>query len=418
MLYLDDATLLEEHGAELSLRRGHFAVQDGVGGAVRAIDNIPAHATTLRCAGRLVTRAFAIGHHHLYSALARGMPMPTTAPDSFVAVLERIWWNLDRQLDADIIRASALAGGLEALRRGCTFIVDHHSSPNAAAGSLHRIAEALEELGLGHLLCIEISDRDGAAARDAAFAETTDFLATHHGLVGLHASFTVGDATLERAIALADEHATGLHLHVAEAESDQAHCLATYGCRVVERLDRHGALNSPATILAHALHLADDERARLAERPVWVAQCTESNQNNAVGRFDPWGLSQRILIGTDGMHHDALRAARAAYLDAPPARRMAPSDAWQRLRNTWRYLAENRIADDANDLIVFDYRSPTPITAGNFAAHACYGLTSADVHSVIRQGRLVIEARRACGVDEAAILAHAREAATRLWKKL
>ena len=40
-------------------------------------------------------------HTHIYSGLAPlGMPVPTTAPANFVAILEQVWWRLDRALDA------------------------------------------------------------------------------------------------------------------------------------------------------------------------------------------------------------------------------------------------------------------------------------------------------------------------------
>ena len=38
-------------------------------------------------------------HHHLYSALARGMPAPPATPTNFLSILENVWWRLDRALD-------------------------------------------------------------------------------------------------------------------------------------------------------------------------------------------------------------------------------------------------------------------------------------------------------------------------------
>ena len=47
-------------------------------------------------------------HTHLYSGLAPlGMPAPAVAPTSFVQILERIWWRLDRALDAASLAAAA-----------------------------------------------------------------------------------------------------------------------------------------------------------------------------------------------------------------------------------------------------------------------------------------------------------------------
>ena len=73
-----------------------------------------------------VTPGLVCAHHHLYSALARGMPAPPTAPTTFLGVLEQIWWRLDTALDLEMLEWSAKLGALEALEAGCTAIVDHH----------------------------------------------------------------------------------------------------------------------------------------------------------------------------------------------------------------------------------------------------------------------------------------------------
>ena len=84
----------------------------------------------------VTTGGLVCAHHHLYSALARGMPPPPATPRSFPEVLEQVWWRLDRALDLDLVRWSALLGAVEALEAGTTAIVDHHASPAAIDGSL------------------------------------------------------------------------------------------------------------------------------------------------------------------------------------------------------------------------------------------------------------------------------------------
>ena len=191
------------------------------------------------------------------------MPPPSRSPSSFVEMLELIWWNLDKQLDEAMVRASGLVVAMEAARSGSTFVIDHHASPNAASGSLHVLAEAFDRVGVDHLLCYELSDRDGPERLKAGLEETDCYLKSHQGLVGLHASFTVSDPLLERAVDLANMNDTGVHIHVAEAESDEEHSRAQHGQSVIERLERAGALVHPQTILAHCLHLDDEERAQV-----------------------------------------------------------------------------------------------------------------------------------------------------------
>jgi cytosine/adenosine deaminase-related metal-dependent hydrolase len=66
------------------------------------------------------TPGLVCAHHHLYSALARGMPPPPATPTSFHSILEQIWWRLDTALDLDMLRASARLGAVEALLAGTT----------------------------------------------------------------------------------------------------------------------------------------------------------------------------------------------------------------------------------------------------------------------------------------------------------
>ena len=84
----------------------------------------------LELAGALVLPGLVNAHTHLYCALARGMPGPSAPPRSFLEILERVWWRLDRALDAEAIELSALAGAIEAALSGTTLLVDHHSSPS------------------------------------------------------------------------------------------------------------------------------------------------------------------------------------------------------------------------------------------------------------------------------------------------
>lgn len=417
MLYLRDATFVGWR--TLRMRRGHLAVEPGAAGGVRFVARIPRGAQALDCSGRLVTKSFVIAHHHLYSALALGMPFPARAPRTFVETLQLIWWNLDRALDTDMIRASALAGGIEAAKCGATFIIDHHSSPNAVHGSLDVIAAALDEIGLSHLLCVELSDRDGAKCLDAGLRETDRYLKRRQGLVGLHASFTVSDALLGRAVALAQQHDTGIHVHVAEAASDEAHSVRRHGQRVLERFSAAGALRSPKTLLAHGLHLDRKERGLFRRSPAWLVQSSQSNQNNGVGDFDRTGLGPRTLLGTDGMHGDMLDSTRAAYFAARARGGMAPMDAYQQLRRAHEYLSQNDfVGDGANNLVVLDYAPATPVTPENLAAHFLYGLGRAHVESVISRGRLIVRGRRMATVNEEKVRQFTRKQAERLWRRL
>ena len=208
----------------------------------------------IACDGVLVVPGNVCAHTHLYSALARGMPYALDAPTDFLQILQRVWWRLDRALDEDSVRASALAGGMEALLSGTTTLVDHHASPNAIDGSLDVIADALGSLGVRSVLCYETSDRDGpAGARrhrgEPALPRSPRPLA--RGMVGAHASFTLSDETLLACAAVGP-----LHVHVAEDGVDGG---------AVERLSQLGILDEH-TLLAHGVHLGEAELEPSAPR--------------------------------------------------------------------------------------------------------------------------------------------------------
>lgn len=372
------------------------------------------------CTGRIVTRAFGCGHHHIYSALSRGMPALPKPPKNFVEILQSIWWRLDKKLDHDMIEASALVTGLYCAKNGVTFLIDHHASPFAIEGCLEIIAKTLEHLGLGHLLCYELSCRDGEAIKEQGLSETDAFLSSgKKGHVGLHASFTVDDDLLWRAVELARKHHTGIHIHVAEGREDQEHCLATYGKRIVHRLAEAGVLDLSLSILGHCIHLDESEREIVRKSPCWIVQNSESNLNNHVG-LGQYNDLPRVLLGTDGMHSDMIRSAQAAYFLAGQVEdNMTPQEAWRRLRAIHTYTAAYGVSGDTrNNIVILEYDSPTPLTADNFPGHFCYAFDARHVHTVISQGRVIVEDHRLVNGEEADILAYANEQAQRLWSML
>ena len=115
------------------------------------------------------------------------MGAPKKNPENFNEILEYVWWSLDKCLDAEMIEASALYTAMASLKNGVTFVIDHHASPFAIGGSLDIIASAFEKVGASHLLCYEISDRDGTQKAQEGLMETAEYLEENQGLVGLHA---------------------------------------------------------------------------------------------------------------------------------------------------------------------------------------------------------------------------------------
>ncbi|MEA3444841.1 MAG: amidohydrolase family protein [Bacteroidota bacterium] len=421
-ILLKNATYIDWQSLEF--KNADILIEEGEPGKIRFLSSnekhdIPSNAKSLDCTGKYVTKSFAVGHHHAYSALARGMGAPKKSPENFSEILKYIWWTLDKALDKEMIEASALYTAIACAKAGSTFVIDHHASPNFIEGSLEIIAVAFEKVGISHLLSYELSDRDGPKKFEAGLCETENYLKQNQGLIGLHASFTLSDKSLEKAAGLMKQYNSGVHIHVAEDECDYQQCLEVHHKWVVDRLDDFGLLGSSKTILGHCLHLDEIERATIKNSPAWVVQNTESNLNNKVGYFNSEGLGDRIFMGTDGMHSDMLQSAKAAFFVGQGFDNIDFNSAYLRFRNVHNYLKDNNFSGDGeNNLIILDYDSPTEFNQDNFLGHFIFGLNSNHIQHVISKGKIIVENRKIQTVDENEILKFSREQSLRLWERM
>lgn len=420
-LLLKNATYIDWKTLEFSIK--NMLVRENVSSIQFITDSetgaVDPGTEIMDCTGRLVTKSFAVGHHHVYSALSRGMIGPKENPQNFFEILKYVWWTLDKCLDPAMIESSALVTAMACLKAGSTFVIDHHASPFAVKGSLEIIAKAFEKVGVSHLLCYEISDRDGVPVAREGLSETENYLRDHQGLVGLHASFTVDEPTLGKAVDLMKRYKTGIHIHVAEDAYDQGQSINKHGRRVIERLEKAGVLSSPKTLLVHCLYLEENEKELIRNSPAWVVQNCESNLNNNVGYFSGAGLGENIMLGTDGMHSDMLQSAKAAFFVGQRYDNITFESAYQRFRNVHRYLSDNSFKGDGdNNLVILDYDSPTPVLRENFFGHFLFGITSNHITDVISNGRLVLKDKKIMTVDENDILKESKQQAERLWSKI
>jgi putative selenium metabolism protein SsnA len=387
---------------------------------------------------KLVMPGLINAHTHLYSAFARGLTKAQRAAD-FSSVLRNLWWRLDSALSLEDVYYSALAGLLDSVRHGTTTLIDHHASPGAVRGSLAAIRKAVTEVGLRACLCYEVSDRDGPGVSQAGLEENAEFIRDCRdcangrmaALFGLHASFTLHDATLEKASALGRELKTGFHIHVAEAPSDQAITRKRTGMRVVERLHKAGILG-PRTIAAHCVHVNPREIGLLAETRTVAVHNPQSNLNNAVGIADLPGMMRkgvRVGLGTDAMTANLLEEVRVGVWSQHLARQDASSGFAEVTAALFQGnpglaraifdlpLGELREGCPA-DLAVFDYDPPTPLAAGNILGHLVFGVSQAAADTTIVGGRVLMENKRlVLDLDEARVCARSRELAAKLWQR-
>ncbi|HEY65948.1 MAG TPA: putative aminohydrolase SsnA [Caldilineae bacterium] len=431
---MDERMPLVEDGAVLI--RGDTI--EAVGASTALTQRYP-DAERLDAHGQWIMPGNICAHTHFYGLFARGMALPG-APRDFPEILRELWWPLDRALRPEGIRLSALMCLADAIRHGTTTLIDHHASQACVDGSLDMIAEAVEEAGLRACLCYEVSDRAGSDVAAAGIRENVRWLKRIAqekpprlaGLFGLHASLSLSDETLARCVAEAQALGdVGFHLHAAEGPADQEDSLRRYGLRVIERLARHGILG-PHTIIAHAVDVDPWEMALLRETDTWVAHQPRSNMNNAVGTADVPSMLRggiRVALGNDGFSNDMFEEMKAAYLIHKAWRRdprVMSADHVMRLayENNARLATQifgrpiGRLSPgSAADVILVDYRPPTPVTPENIPWHIIFGVNGGQVTTTICDGRILMRDREILMLDVEAIAAAAREEARRTWAR-
>jgi putative selenium metabolism protein SsnA len=388
-------------------------------------------AEVVDAGGCIVMPGNVCAHHHLYSALARGMPPPPRTPTNFVEILELVWWRLDRVLDLETIELSTALGAVAAAKAGTTCIVDHHASPNAIGSSLDAVASGLHRAGMRGVLCYEVTDRHGEAGGRAGVDENVRFHRDNEdpllkGMMGAHASFTIGPSTLERLTGAARDTGTPIHIHLAEDGFDERDSLDRYGVSATERLHSAGALRE-GDLVAHGVHLDPGEVDLLKTTETWIAHNPRSNMNNAVGRAPAETMGPRVALGTDGIDGDLFAEARACHYSAAHARAEIPADWVLRRLAASSTLAAEMFAEPLlgtldpaapADLVVLDYDSPTPLDETNLSGHLLFGIESSAVRHVMVGGRFVVRDRKLVLVDEEDLASRCRRAAKRLWDKM
>ncbi len=368
------------------------------------IDELPTDdIETIDASGCVVFPGQVLLHTHCYGYPARGMS-PLGAPShSFLDILRRVWWPLDRALTLPAIGLAARLYLWELLRHGITCAFDHHASYGAIQGSLREIAAAFAEVGLRGSTCFEVSCRCGAKAAEAALEENLQFIrevAPRFGVapfIGLHASFTLSDSILSRVASLSEDLGVGVHAHLCEGPTDRR----LSGISPVRRFARFGLLNEKS-IFAHGVDLGQAEYALLAESGATLVLNPRSNLKNAVGLPSVRGLAQagvRLALGNDGFGSslcaEAQTAAGTLAIGAGD-----PGFGWNLLESilfknnpeiVGRFLGKKLGVIEqgaAADIAIFPYHPPTPVEATNILAHYLFGFGTMPAREVIINGKM------------------------------
>jgi cytosine/adenosine deaminase-related metal-dependent hydrolase len=297
-LVIDGAAIATVDATGTEHASGHVVVHDGQitavgGGPAPIVDG----ARRVDGRGCLLTPGLVNTHHHLYQWATRGYAQQSTLFE-WLTELYPVW----ARFTSDVVEAAAAAGLAWLARSGCTTSTDHHYLfPRGGGDVLASTVDAAGRIGLrfhptrgsmdlgqsqGGLppdSVVESLDAILAASQDAVqrFHDTSPDAMVRVGLAPC-SPFSVSTDLLRESAALARSLGVRLHTHLAETLDEEEFCRATHGCTPVEYLDRLGWLGGDVW-LAHAVHLAPAEIARLGATGTGVAHCPSSNGRLGAG---------------------------------------------------------------------------------------------------------------------------------------
>lgn len=384
--------------------------------------------------GGVIMPAFINIHEHIYSSFARGLSINGYNPKGFLDILDGMWWTIDRHLTLEQTYLSAMATYIDSIKNGVTTVFDHHASFGHITDSLFKIEEAARETGVRSCLCYEVSDRDGMdKAKEAvmenanfirhALADDSDMIA---GMMGMHASFTISDETMELCAQNKPEE-VGYHIHVAEGIEDLHQCLKAHGKRIIDRLMDCGVLGEK-TLAAHCIYVNKHEMELLKETNTCVVHNPESNMGNACGCPPTMEIVHTGVLtglGTDGYTHDMLESYKVANVlhkhhlcDANAAWGEVPKMLFEgnaQIANRYFKKPLGVLREGAAaDVIVTDYIPLTPMNAENCNSHILFGMNGRSVVTTVAGGKVLMKDRILLNLDEEKIMADCRQAAAEL----
>lgn len=376
--------------------------------------------------GKLFLPGFVNTHGHAAMSLLRGY-----GDDMALQLwLQEKMWPMEAKFTAADVRSGTLLSILEMVKGGTTTFVDMYDHMN-------EVAKAVQESGLRACLTrgvIGLCPRD---VQDAKLEEAVRFAKDWHGgadgritaMMSPHAPYTCPPDYIERIVAAAHELNLPIHTHMSETAREVQENVEQYGARPVAHLEKLGVFSRP-TLVAHGVHLTDEEIGILKQYDVRVSHNPNSNLKLASGVARvPELLKAGVLVslGTDGAasnnNLDMLEEIRlAALIHKGVSGDPVAVPAWDALklgtldgaRSIWLKDVGTLQPGMKADFIAMDIDQPHFYPRTNLISHVVYSATSRDVTDVCVDGQWLIRGRECLTLDEEKIMYEAQSAFERL----
>ncbi len=384
----------------------------------------------------LVTPGFVNGHMHVsYAHAVRGIFL-----DDLGSPLPHVF-KLQMAMTEEEEYHTTLLGLVELLKNGTVCFVDPGSTkfPDACL-------QAYEDAGIRVILgeCVTDQEAPFPLPRHGtveAISRTASFLSKWNGRLrgrvrawAMPFSPETCSADLLRGVKrLADEHGSGLTLHHLSGPAARRESLARHRLGPTEYLESIGLLG-PNVLLSHVLGLDDAEIECLARTGTAVAMCPVTAAKGGKGILEHGRMPEllrsgvRVALGSDSPnnsnHLDPVRTMNMAalqYKDARQDMRQIPAE--QALEMATLMGAQalglgeelGSIAPGKRaDLVLFDTRRPEWQALFNPVNNLVYNADGRSVHTVLVDGRVVVDAYRQSFVDEERLFARVQEIGERL----
>lgn len=404
-------------------------------------------AQVIDASTKLVMPGLVNTHHHMYQTLQRNIPAVQDAKlFDWLVTLYEVW----RHLRPETIRVSTLLACTELLKTGCTTTTDHHYVfPQGLEQDLidEQLAAAQQA---GIRFCATRGSMSRGKSRgglppdvvvqdeDTILRHSEDVVQRHHDpepfsmcrlALAPCSPFSVSEELMRLTVELARQHGVRVHTHLAETLDEESYCLEHYGCRPLGLMERLGWVG-PDVWYAHGVHFNDQELDVLARTRTGVAHCPSSNMRlgSGIARV-PEMMRRKIPVGlaVDGsasndtsdmmgelraclMLHRVLGGADAITADQVvglATRGGAALLGWPEIGT----LEVGKAADLV--LVEMDRLDYAGALSDPLAAVVFSGI-SHQVHTVIVNGRIVLQDGAMVGVDEEALRHQANAEARRM----
>ncbi|MBP1582423.1 MAG: amidohydrolase [Victivallales bacterium] len=368
--------------------------------------------------------AFYNTHSHLPMTLLRGYADDL---ELFSWLNDHIWPAEARLTDEDIYWGTRLAL-LEMLKTGSVFVNDMYWK----AAETYR---AVSEMGLRAAISYFHLSPQGGLDQDANLQGVTnlrDFAAKFPCdrimlTRGPHAVYTVSDQAFREIAEFVRQEGCYLHIHASETRKEVEDCRAQHGgLTPIAHLHKFGLLG-PKTVLAHCVHLTDEDIQLLAETQTIIATCPVSNMKLCSGMFrwrDAQAAGCRITIGTDGcasnnnlsMLDEMKFAALSAKIQADDPTAASAAEVWTAAtvagaRAFGLDAGEIAVGQLADGMLV-NTDSPLMVGDYNLISNLVYSADSSLIDTVICDGRVLMTGHHVDGEEE--ILDKCRQICRRL----